>query len=132
MANRIPKYRPSLTGEQINHLISLCRKDSSNESLRIIGVLAEFEHKIRNGAVVPSHAVDVKNPLSVDLGFSEMKTAEAISIEQLYKWWQTDPGLLNIEQLSRVREYRYVNDLMDVAEELQYGHEIYESPTSQG
>lgn len=125
--NTVSKYRPSLTQEQIVHLISLCRKDSSDESLRIIGLLAQFEFKIKQGAIVQSHAVDVKQGLAVDLGFADPAIhmqGGARSANLILELWNSNPAQLSVLELQRVRSYRYENDLMTPEEQLSYENEI--------
>lgn len=118
-----PKYRPVLTGSQILHLLSLCKKELSDESLSCISILAPFEFKLRNGSISPAYSASPRLALADSLGFSEPSVAlskDHISPAWLYEEWRTNPGGLNLDQLRVVKQYRYENDLMTPDEEQSY------------
>lgn len=119
------KYRPVLSPEQITHIISLCKRDSSPESLNVIGALASFEYKIINGATKPAYIEKPKQSFSQKLGFdtpgpSEEEISDAINTEAIYNVWLTNPEHLNGKELTRVQAYRYENNKMTVSEENEY------------
>lgn len=119
------KYRPVLSSSHISHILSLCRNDMSAESLRVIGVLAQFEHKIKNQAVSPAYKVDVPQSLSVNLGFEAPKEMTGIiPPERLYEMWKGNPAQLSVSELESVRAYRYMNDLMTPEESKKYEIEV--------
>ncbi len=128
----IPKFRPVLSASQITHLMHLCRRDSSNESLSCISVLAAFEYKINNNAIAPAYTQSITPSLADSLGFSEPMDAlskltitdESASEENLYQLWMLEPSSLSIKQLQAVRAYRYKNNKMTVDEEAKYEAEI--------
>jgi hypothetical protein len=124
------KYRPVLAAESITHICNLCRKDASQESLRVLSQLASFEFKVRAGAITPAYALKNKISLSEDLGFSAPVPDKILkSDEQLYNEWLIDPSTLSHIELTRVRAYRYQNNKMTVDEEAIYEAEIL-GPTS--
>lgn len=121
-----PKYRPVLTANQIKHILKLCRDDMSAESLRILGVLAQFEHKIRNNAISPAYEQKIEQPLAVDLGFESPKPKLYESDESLYGRWKSNPAALSINELETVRSYRYQHNLMTKDEESKYETYIFD------
>jgi hypothetical protein len=125
------KYRPVLLSHQIAHICDLCRRDGSNQSLEVLAVLTMYEFKIKNRAITPAYTSTPKQSLEASLGFEKdiphgnphvhhtVHTDEA-----LYSIWADDPGLLNVEQLKRVRTYRYTNNKMTNDEERKYEAEV--------
>lgn len=122
------KYRPVLSSSHISHILSLCRNDMSAESLRVIGVLAQFEHKIKNQAVSPAYNVDIPQPLIVDLGFEKAEIKFQIDPKLLYEKWKSNPAQLSVAELEAVRAYRYMNDLMMPEEMYKYECEVIGIP----
>ncbi len=125
------KYRPVLTQSQINHILHLCRRDSSNESLSVIGTLAQFEYKILQNAVNPAYTSTPNLTLSESLGFDAPAELSKLTItdasataENLYQLWMLEPASLTVRQLQQVREYRYTNNKMTVDEEAKYESEL--------
>jgi hypothetical protein len=126
------KFRPVLTSDQISHICNLARRDSSKASLSILSSLAQFEYKIKLGAVSPAYAAQEKQSLEDQLGFSESlptleirEPAESANLsshsdESLYQHWLENPDDLSIDQLARVHFYRYTNGKMVGHEEREY------------
>jgi hypothetical protein len=122
-----PKFRPVLDSEQIAHICALCRKDSSKESMHVLASLASFEWKVKSGAVTPAYTPAPKESTMQALGFESKSTEHSHHIntdESLYAMWADDPSKLSVDQLKRVRFYRYENNKMTVEEEAQYEREI--------
>src|SRR5438105_3881193 len=112
------KYRPVLLAHQIAHICDLARRDGSNQSLEILAVLTMYEFKIKNRAITPAYVQQPKQSLEASLGFtsndppggyiqSHSHKDHVHTDEALYSIWADDPGLLSVEQLKRVRTYRY-------------------------
>jgi hypothetical protein len=122
------KYRPVLLSHQIAHICDLCRRDGSNQSLEVLAVLTMYEFKIKNRAITPAYTSAPRENLSSALGFTEPKSehhAHTVHTDEaLYSIWADDPGLLNVEQLKRVRTYRYTNNKMTNDEERKYEAEV--------
>lgn len=129
------KFRPVLTASQITHLISLCRKDPSLESLSCLSVLGAFEYKIRNDSVSPAYSVATiqKRDMASELGFSEVVVVTETprgpianiphDDEALYAQWMESPDGMSIAQLKRVQFYRYQTGKMMPDEESKYERE---------
>lgn len=122
-----PKYRPVLTGEQISHILHLCKSDSSRASMSVIATLAPFEFKILNGAINPAYTPEAKQSTMEALGFEIVENPNIpdgkIAVhganlsaehagEALYQIWLTQPHTLNAKQLAIVRAWRYENNKM--------------------
>lgn len=145
------KYRPVLTESQISHICSLCRLDSSKESLIVLSALASFEYKIKMGAVAPAYAgASQKESLSSSLGFdsqSEPAEAEVSGLlitashsshsadklsnhdsEALYQRWLESPDGFSISELKAIQFYRYRNGKMLPHEERKYEAETLGMP----
>jgi hypothetical protein len=127
------KYRPVLLAHQIAHICDLCRRDGSNQSLEVLATLTMYEFKIKNRAITPAYVQQPKQSLEASLGFSSNDSPGGYiqahkdhvhTDEALYSIWADDPGLLNVEQLKRVRTYRYTNNKMTNDEERKYESEI--------
>jgi hypothetical protein len=123
-----PKFRPVLDSDQIAHICNLCRKDSSKESMHVLASLASFEWKVKSGAVTPAYTPAPKESLASSLGFEKDiphgNPHHIHTDEALYSMWADDPSTLSVDQLKRVRFYRYENNKMTVEEEAQYEREI--------
>lgn len=117
----ISKYRPVLTHEQINHLISLCKADMSPQSVRCISVLSPYEYKIQNLAVTPSHTLTRK---SIEEQTGLHSKPNDYDINHLLGVWKADPSKLSTIELMRVYDYRYMNDLMTPEEEKEYENSL--------
>lgn len=117
-----PKFRPVLTHAQLIHLISLCKKDMSTESIQCISVLAPYEYKIQNRAVSPSYTKESIS-ISDSLGLGDTITSN-VHPADLYETWRNDPSLLSLSELETAREYAYLNDLMSPEEEISYSDNL--------
>ena len=112
------KFRPSLTSEQIEYLVSVLQSVApSNLRDQCLTALNKFALKSKYGIVTPSHVATGRKTLEDSLGFSE---SPAISIESLLKIYAVTPQVLSQSQLDQVQLYRYTNDLMSPEEESSY------------
>lgn len=112
------KFRPSLTLDEINTIISALQPTGNNQLIRKLNT---FTLKAQIGITAPSHVTIPKQSLEDSLGFG-YGSSNAIhqTAEQLYTIWQTSPSSLSQSQLVQVSHYRYTNDLMSPEEESNY------------
>lgn len=128
-----PKYRPVLSASHITHIIALCKRDMSAESLRVISILSPFQYKIENESVTPAYTEQPKLTELDKLGFAEpIETTANLrysteNVANLYAVWKQSPGSLNLNQLKQVKEFMYENDLMTPAEESEYERSLIKS-----
>lgn len=129
-----PKYRPVLTSQQITHILTLCKRDMTEESISVISTLSVFEHKIRNVSVTPAYTEKPKITLTESLGFSHSPVDDLPDIKvgraaresrkaTLYKVWSENPDMresMDIQDILLIKEYRYENNLMNPEEESKY------------
>jgi hypothetical protein len=128
----LTKYRPVLTAQQISHLVTLCKRDGSRDSLSCLGQLVLYEFKIQNELLQPALISAPKEKLINSLGFDDgeesnpRKGTEGIHIpaETLYNLWLVSPQELTVHQLGEVQKYRYENNKMTVDEEKKYEAEV--------
>lgn len=135
------KYRPVLTSQQISHILTLCKRDMSEESISVISTLSVFEHKIRNTAISPAYTEKPKISLAESLGLEidplKAESTKAASRElrkaALYHVWNTDESLrkeMTVNDLILVKEYRYENNLMETQEELEYEQGLFNTQST--
>lgn len=121
MSNIQTKFRPSLTLDEINTIISALQPTGNNQLIRKLDL---FVRKASIGITSPSHVTIPKQSLADSLGFGSEsnQSSNAIhqTIEQLYTIWQTSPSSLSQSQLAQVSHYRYVNDMMTPEEEVKH------------
>jgi hypothetical protein len=118
MSTAQAKFRPSLTLDEINRILSLL--DPIHDKA-IITQLNKFRLKAIHGIATPSHVVVPRQSLEDSLGFgSQSTTSNEQSAEQLYKIWCDHPQTLSATQLEKVHHYRYTNDMMTPEEESNY------------
>ncbi|PHQ81762.1 MAG: hypothetical protein COB66_01435 [Coxiella sp. (in: Bacteria)] len=132
------KYRPLLTGPQITHILSLSKKhiasamsDSADASyytsIELVKILAPFQAKIQNEALLPAYTLAVPAPdLLESLGgeasaetlatrYTSAKERDAYWL-QCYEKYLEDIGSCSLEEITCAQEHRYLNDLMTPAE----------------
>lgn len=131
MTTKIPKYRPSLTPNQIEHILNLAKLETpiSSDSISIIATLAPFKTKIDNSGLAPAYTLVPKKPKIEDnLGFqvpdinplSASEAQDSITKEeyweQCYNKWLVEPTSLSLKEIEASMEHRYLNDLMSLEE----------------
>ena len=124
---QILKYRPVLTSTQIAHVITLCKKDLSGESLLVISTLAPFMAKIENNGITPAYKIQEKISLEYSLGIEERKEALLIydaELKLVYEKWVNNVNDCNAIELEKVKEYRCQEGMMSEEEYLQYNNEF--------
>ena len=117
MSTAQAKFRPSLTLDEINRILSLLDPAADRA---IITQLNKFRLKAIHGIATPSHVVVPRQSLEDSLGFGSSTAATEQSAEQLYTIWLDHPQTLSQNQLVKVHHYRYTNDLMSPEEESNY------------
>lgn len=122
------KYRPSLTVEQITHLVFLAKAEvpMTTMSATIIGKLAPFITKIDNLAIGSAYTTAAKprvkanslESLGGDIATANHLDSElaGFSKEQIwelaYNKYQLDPQLCTLRDIADSKEHMYLNDLM--------------------
>lgn len=124
-SNHISKYRPVLTASNINHILSLAKKDMTQESISIISVLAPFEWKIKNASISPSHVTAPKPSLSESCGL-EITTYEVNKSDDLWHRYKESPASMTLAEINEALAYGYLNDLMTSEEEIAYQNSVIE------
>lgn len=117
MSNIQTKFRPSLTLDEINRILSLL--DPAHDKA-IITQLNKFRLKAIHGIATPSHVVVPRQSLEDSLGFGTTTPTTEQSGEQLYTIWLEHPKSLSAAQIAKVHHYRYTNDHMTPEEEANY------------
>ncbi len=122
---RVEKYRPCLTGDQISHILALCKKDLSQQSLLVISVLAPFQAKIDFSGVAPAYSANARRSLEDSLGMNNTGDSST-PIERrkiAYEKWCQNPDSCSMDELERANTYRRDNNLMTPEEEAQFDAE---------
>lgn len=120
---KTPKYRVSLTAEQISYIIVKAKldiADSSKESdiaYQLIPYLAPFITKIENNGIKPAFIPKPKESLMSKLGALEELAPPRVTKEetwaQSYARYKLDPTSCNMVQIQEAHEHMYLNELMD-------------------
>ena len=114
------KFRPSLSLEQIEYILSLRGNDPIIEH-EIRKSLEPFKRKAAAGIISPSHISTGRASMADSLGFSSTTTApDMFTIDELLEVWKTNPAALSPAQTKKVQHHRYINDLMTLEEESAY------------
>lgn len=109
------KYRPSLTIQEINFLLSTVRWSDHPEQAQLCRKLEVFTLKATHGITQPSHIATGRPSLESSLGFET-----DAAIETLLAHYAINPSRLSKAQLARVTQHRYLNDMMSPEEEIDY------------
>jgi hypothetical protein len=114
------KYRPCLTSAQIVHIISLCKRDLSADSISTICVLAPFQTKVENKSINAAYVMQGKQSLLNSLGYCDTGNFQNLSHQERRKLafdkWSKNPDLCNADELELVQTYRMENDLLSQEE----------------
>jgi len=129
MSIPVKKYRPVLTGGMIEHILSLCKKETpiSSESISVIGVLAPFQAKIQNDAIAEAYTVAPPKPsLEESLGLEvpattpSSSTPPRVSKEEYWHLCHTkytlSPESCTLTEIQAAREHAYLHELMSPEE----------------
>src|SRR5450830_254989 len=114
------KYRPCLTSAQISHIISLCKRDLSADSIGTICVLAPFQTKVENKSISPAYVMQGKQSLLNSLGYGNAEAHSSLTHPQrrqlAFDKWSRNPDSCNTDELELVQTYRMENNLMSQEE----------------
>lgn len=118
------KYRPYLTPQELDIIISSLKTTSSNVSL--IRYLEDFAHKISRDSIKPNLTLKPSLEDKLELNAPRARTMDSlIALKSLaYQKWLTNPTKCTSSELARVHMYRYENDLMSPEEETEYESKI--------
>ena len=131
--SRTPKYRPSLTGNNILKILELAKTETpiSSESTSLIAALDSWRWKIENSLASVSHTSSPHTTLEDKLGIT--RTPEPIDDnsaflskeerwEKAYTHYIVDPISCSLAQIAMAREHMYLNGYMTPEE-----RELFES-----
>ncbi len=120
------KYRPVLTGGIIEHILSLCKRESpiSSESFHLISILSAFQAKIQNDGVQeayssspPKESMEVSLGMNLELG---IPTPNRASKEEYWSMCHTKyslaPETCTLEEIQGAQEHSYLEGLMSPEE----------------
>lgn len=132
MNTTLTKKRVALSIAQMQHIISLCKKEMpiTENSMVIVGVLAPIITALEQGGIRSDYTVQNKNSIAVDLGFAApLPAVKKKSIATLYELYQLNPTSLTVEETFDVSQYMYDNNIFSTEQkriwEIQQG-----APTS--
>lgn len=127
------KYRPTLTADQITHIINLCKSESplSNTSMAIMGVLAPFKAKIDLNTITPAYTTSPRETLEESLGLTLTNEEQEALYKEItmppewpdsidkeafwlhcYNKYKDSPDTCTEEEKHGAYEHMYLNDLM--------------------
>lgn len=136
------KYRPSLTGEQILHILTLVKRDycvtepvDTTLSFKVIQTLAPFQAKIESAAIAPAYTTQEPKPKvnSLEALGGEVDTIilsasdTMVASDNKEQYWSScyalyllHPEKCTIAELQAAKEHMYINDLMTPEQEKDY------------
>lgn len=123
-ANPSVKFRPSLSAQQISHIIGCLEHhanplQSSPHNVECLKLLRVFELKAKHGIVSPSHVATGRPDIVDSLGFGELEEYKD-NMKPLLDVYASNPTALSAKQLEKVQLHRYTSNLMTPEEEAEY------------
>jgi len=128
-ANRVTKYRPSLTLVQMQHITAMCKMEQpiSNLSMEVVATLSTYIAKAENNAVSPAYATSPKQSLEQSLGMGspasgtfmfqgEVYTDKEEYWAACYKVYTLNPTSLSLIEIGAAKEHMYLEGLMSNVE----------------
>ncbi len=116
------KYRPSLTGAQIDHILELAKADFSSsanlagQSYAVIAVLAPFKAKIDNSGIAEAYSINPPKPsIEESLGMIpaiNLKSTKEELWALAYAKYSLSPATCTLAEIEAAHEHMYLNDLM--------------------
>lgn len=104
---------------ELQYIVNLIRAaPPSSVGLGIAKSMEKMVLKAKYGIVGPSH-VSVRESIESELGFSPPEDVDAMMTE-LLAIYDSTPSALSAKQLSEIKRYRYLNDMMTPEEESSY------------
>ena len=119
------KFRPVLTAQQIEHVLTMCRSETplSQESIELVATLSPYYAKIQNAGVIPAYSVTdarkVENKLGIETG-SNGRIDWVQVRKQAYEKYVQNPNLCSMDELKYAHQYRFDNGLMSTEESEKY------------
>jgi len=103
------KYRPSLTAKQIQHIVSLAKREQpiSNNSLSLLSVLSPFLAKIENAGIMPAYTLAPTTHSKASLASSAF-TLSSLGLDSLDKVMEASK--LSIAPNSELADSRPLED----------------------
>lgn len=133
----LPKYRPSLTAIQIEHILALAKTETggiSQISMSLIAVLAPFQAKIQNAGIVPAYIIGdnpaPKQSTLESLGGAPTASEIPTHMDKETYWagcyaaYKDNPVGCSLSEISAAKEHMYLNDLMTPEEEREHESNI--------
>tara|TARA_R110000824_G_scaffold302949_1_gene490744 strand:+ start:608 stop:1027 length:420 start_codon:yes stop_codon:yes gene_type:complete len=121
------KYRPVLTAEQIEHILTLAKgSPMTDTNISLIGSLSPFFAKIQNKAVNAAYTTTgnvASSKFSIEsLGGTAQPDSEATESKEdfweiCYNQWLITPLEMSLAGIEAANEYRYLHDLMTPEEQ---------------
>ena len=128
---RTPKYRPSLTGNNILKILELAKTEVpiSSESTSLIAALDRWRFNIENDLAAISHTSSPRTTLEDSLGIYRIPESSLGSTDPentfltkeqrwkaAYNLYLNNPAECSLTELSMACEHRYLNNLMTTEE----------------
>ena len=121
-----PKYRPSLTPQQISYIISICDAESRPEIAPMAAELSKqlkvFAFKMQLGLVSAAFNAAPKQSIEEKLDLEAATPAQRR--ELAYRKWQGSPQLCTAAEIKMAHTYRYENNMLTTEEEEKYESSI--------
>lgn len=127
---KIKKYRPVLTEQAINHILTLAKKETplSLASIEIISILVPFQAKIENDSIFAAYDTSLpKESIEESIGLidsiSITYSVKGVSYptkeeawDAAYNIYTMAPDTLTLKEMHMAKEHMYLNNLMTEAE----------------
>lgn len=115
-AKPIPKYRLSLTTDQILYLQQLLQTDTSEQYSKVRKLTAHqinvFILKMKVGLVSAAYTSSLKISIEDSLGLDDTSdSADSVRLAA-YKKYSSHPELCSSNEILQARTYMYENDMM--------------------
>ena len=124
------KYRPVLTAEQIEHILTLAKLESpiSATSFSVIATLSPFYAKIQNNAVTAAYSTTEKSSKFSVAGLGGPAQPDNTSAtakketywEACYNQWLITPTEMSLAGIEAANEHRYLHGLMTPEEQVAF------------
>ena len=118
--NDSSRFRPSLSLPEIKHLLDLCKRDASQESLAVAPRLSLYIAKIENQIISPAHTLAPPESLGVRLGIEEAEIIIKDDCSNAYAKWSANPASCSIAEIELSNQFRFENGLMSADEQMKY------------
>jgi hypothetical protein len=118
MTQSKPKYRPSLSEEEVQYILLKAKEDyiatDSPISLAVVNKFSVLATKIANNAITPSHVEKPKVSLIESLGGTQpsLQVTKEEYWAQCYAKYELDSTSCTVAEIKAAQEHRYLNDLM--------------------